>query len=229
MRLSYDLHMHSCLSPCGSEDMTPNNLVNMAALLGLDLIALTDHNSARNLPAACRVAEACGVTVVPGVEACTSEEVHMLCLFETLEGALGFGEEIYKYLPPIRNKPEIFGEQMVRNEQDEPVDEEPLLLINALTLSIDRLLPLAREYGGEAIPAHANKSTTSIMSSLGFIPPDYGFACIELNPPDERFAFQGRWISDSDAHYLEQIHEPEFFLELPEKSPRAVVDYIRGR
>ena len=144
----------------------------------------------------------------------------MLCLFETLEGALGFGEEIYKYLPPIRNKPEIFGEQMVRNEQDEPVDEEPLLLINALTLSIDRLLPLAREYGGEAIPAHANKSTTSIMSSLGFIPPDYGFACIELNPPDERFAFQGRRISDSDAHYLEQIHEPEFFLELPEKSPR---------
>lgn len=229
MRLSYDLHMHSGLSPCGCEDMTPNNIVNMACLLGLDVIAVSDHNSAKNLPAIFRVAGEAGLTVVPAIEACTAEEVHMLCLFETLEGVLAFGEEIYRYLPEIQNVPEIYGEQLILNELDEPVGEEPRLLINALTLGIEKVIPLAREYGGEAIPAHANKNANSIVANLGFIPPEYGFQCIELNPMDQSFPFEGRRITDSDAHYLEQIHDPVNFIDVSDKSAKAVVDFVRGR
>lgn len=209
--------------------MTPNNIVGMASLLGLDAIAVSDHNSAKNLPAVMKAAERFGLLVVPGIEACTAEEIHMLCLFETLEGALGFGEEIYRALPDIRNRPDVFGHQMILDDQDEPIDEEPRLLINALTLSIDRLLPLAKAYGGYAIPAHADKSTNSIVSNLGFLPPDYNFQCIELNPPNPDFPFAGRRITDSDAHYLEKIHEAEHFIEVTEKSARGIVDYLRGK
>lgn len=229
MKVSYDLHIHSGLSPCGSEDMTPNNIVNMACLLGLDVIAVSDHNSVKNLPAVFRAAAAAGLTVVPAVEACTAEEVHMLCLFETLEGALSFGEEIYRFLPEIQNVPDIYGEQMIFSESDELLGTEPLLLINALTLGIEKLIPLAREYGGEAIPAHANKNANSIVANLGFIPPEYGFQCVELNPMDPAFPFEGRRITDSDAHYLEDIHEPVNFIEIPEKTPKAVVDFVRGK
>lgn len=228
-RISYDLHIHSCLSPCGDEDMTPNNIVGMASLLGLDAIAVTDHNAVGNLPAVMEAAARAGLLVVPGVEACTAEEVHMLCLFETLEGALGFGDEIYRFLPDIKNQPDIFGRQLILNDQDEPVGEEPRLLINALTLSIDRLLPLAEHYGGCAIPAHANKAANSIVANLGFLPPEYGFHCVELNPPDPNFPFEGRRITDSDAHYLEHIHEAEHFITVNEKSARGIVDYLRGR
>ena len=92
MKLRYDLHLHSCLSPCGDMDMTPNNLVGMAKLLGYDLIALTDHNSCLNTPAAVKAGQRLGVTVVPGMELCTREEAHVVCLFPTVEAALGIYE-----------------------------------------------------------------------------------------------------------------------------------------
>ena len=233
MRVSYDLHIHSCLSPCGSDDMTPNNIVNMAALLGTDVIAVSDHNSSRNLPAVCAAATKLSpagqeLLVVPAVEACTSEEVHMLCLFETLEGALAFGNEIYRFLPPISNQTDVFGNQLILNEADELIGVEERLLINALTLGIEKLIPLAAEYGGVAIPAHANKRANSIVANLGFIPPEYGFAAIEVNPPDDSLAFVGRRISDSDAHDLEHMREPSFFMEIAEKTPKCVVNYLRG-
>lgn len=228
MKFSYDLHTHSCLSPCGSDDMTPNNLVNMAALGGLDILAVSDHNSAKNLPAASRVAEEAGILLVPAIEACTSEEVHVLCLFASLEGALSFGEEIYRFLPPIANKPDFFGNQLILDENDERIGTEPLLLINALTIGIEKLISLTARLGGLAIPAHVNKQSNSIIANLGFIPPEYGFSCIEVNPPDDRVAFDGMRISDSDAHSLERIHEPEFYLELPERSAQAVIDCLKG-
>ena len=91
MKLRYDLHLHSCLSPCGDMDMTPNNIVGMAKLLGYDIIALTDHNTCRNTPAAVQAGERQGLVVVPGMELCTREEAHVVCLFPTAEAALAFG------------------------------------------------------------------------------------------------------------------------------------------
>lgn len=229
MKLSYDLHLHSCLSPCGDNDMTPNNIVNMASLLGLDAIALSDHNSARNLSSVCALGERAGIIVVPAIEVCTSEEVHMLCFFPTLRSANSFGDEIYAFLPAIDNRPEIFGDQLVMDENDKVIAQEPKLLINALTIGIDRLIPLTTSYNGVAIPAHVNKNANSIIASLGSIPQEYGFPCIEVNPPDPSIRFDGRRITDSDAHYLEHIHEPHNSIEVSERSVKGILDYIKGK
>ena len=105
----YDLHLHSCLSPCGDEDMTPNNIVNMSALLELDIIALTDHNSLKNCPAFFKVAENSNIVAVTGCELTTSEEIHVVCLFEFLDDAMRFDRFLESRRPPIKNKSEIFG------------------------------------------------------------------------------------------------------------------------
>ena len=115
--LFYDLHIHSCLSPCGDGDMTPANIAGMAAVKGLDVIALTDHNSCRNCPAAMRHAEALGITLIPGMELTTSEEVHVVCLFPSLEAAMDFDSYVYAHLLPVKNRPDIFGEQLILDEK----------------------------------------------------------------------------------------------------------------
>ena len=159
MKLRYDLHLHSCLSPCGDTDMTPNNIVGMAKLLGYDIIALTDHNSCLNTPAAVKVGQRLGVTVVPGMELCTREEAHVVCLFPTVEAALAFGERVREKSPEILNRPEIFGEQLVLDEEDQVIGKEEKLLIAAADIGIYEVLPLARSYGGTAFPAHVDKDS----------------------------------------------------------------------
>ena len=135
MRLFCDLHIHSCLSPCGDELMTPNNIAGMAMLKGLDAIAVADHNSARNLPALSKTCAAMGVLLLPAMELTTAEEAHLLSYFPTVEAALAFSEELHGHLPPIQNRPDIFGPQQVLDEDDEQVGSEDLLLLNALSLS----------------------------------------------------------------------------------------------
>ena len=120
--LYYDLHIHSCLSPCGDDDMTPGNIVGMAAVKGLDVIALTDHNSCKNCPAAMYHGKEYGVTVIPGMELCTAEEVHVVCLFPSLEDAMAFDAYVYGHMLPVKNKEHIFGKQQIINEKDEETD-----------------------------------------------------------------------------------------------------------
>lgn len=228
MKLYYDLHLHSCLSPCGDNDMTPNNIVNMSLLKELDVIALSDHNSAENIEAVRKVAAGTSLLVIPAIEVCTMEEVHILCLFYEFEACLKFGRYLYGLLPDIQNQPAIFGDQLIMDENDEITGHLDKLLINAANLSIDRLLKLLPDYGGFAIPAHVDKSSYSIIANLGFIPEDYHFPCIEVKNPPYECGFAGRVITDSDAHYLEHISERERFLEVPEKSIRAVIDTLKG-
>ena len=215
--LCYDLHIHSCLSPCGDDDMTPANIVGMAAVKGLDVIALTDHNSCRNCPAAMYHGEKYGVTVIPGMELTTQEEVHVICLFPTLEDALSFDAFIYKKLLPVPNREDIFGKQQIMNETDEVIGTKENLLINATSISFDEVFPLVESYGGIAYPAHVDKSSTSLISNLGFVPPESTFTCAEFH--DFKNLHQLRRahpyfdkcnvICCSDAHYLGDIHEPE--------------------
>lgn len=226
MTVYYDLHLHSCLSPCGDMDMTPNNLVNMAALQELDVIALSDHNTAGNLPAVRAVAEEVGILLIPAIEVCTNEEVHMLCLFETFEGCMAFSDLLYDLLPPIENQPEVFGEQVLMNAQDEPVGTLSKLLITAVNLSIDELLDRLPAYGGHAIPAHVDRSSYSIVSSLGFIPPDYEFKCVEVRHPPYDTKTDAFVITNSDAHYLENISGREHALEVHDKSIRGVLQAL---
>ena len=124
MRIAYDFHIHSCLSPCGDKDMTPQNIVNMSKIMGYDAIALTDHNTTGNCEAVIKVGKEIGLTVIPGMELCTSEEVHIVCLFPDIEKANKFSEYVYSTLPPVKNKPSVFGEQTKMNENDDQIDDE---------------------------------------------------------------------------------------------------------
>ena len=137
--LTYDLHIHSCLSPCGDDDMTPGNIVGMAAVKGLDVIAVTDHNSCKNCPAVQKLAEAYGVLAIPGMEINTSEEVHAVCLFPRLDQAMDFDAYVYDRLMKFPNREAVFGKQQICNEEDEVIGTEPNLLISSVDISFDQL------------------------------------------------------------------------------------------
>ena len=166
----YDFHIHSCLSPCGDNDMTPSNIAGMAALMGLDIIAITDHNTSKNAASVMAAGQEAGVLVIPGMELCTAEEAHVVCLFETLEGAMGFDGYIYKNMPHIANKAEIFGEQRMLSKSDELVGQEENLLLVSSFVGVDDVCALAKEYGGIALPAHVNRDSYSVIAALGSLP-----------------------------------------------------------
>lgn len=231
INLSYDLHLHSCLSPCGDNDMTPANIVGMAALLGLDVIAVTDHNSCKNCPAVLAAAEEYGVLAVPGMEINTSEEVHAVCLFPRLDAAMDFDRWVEKKLMPFPNKEEIFGQQLIYDLEDHICGSFPNLLINATEISFDGLWDLVRSFDGVMFPAHVDKTANSLIANLGFIPPDSQFVTAEVKDlkklhglkKDNPYLEQCRIISNSDAHYLEHIHEPGLMLPVEEKTAQGVV------
>ncbi len=231
MKLSYDLHIHSCLSPCGDDDMTPGNIVGMAMLKELDVIALTDHNSCKNCPAFMKLAEAYGILAIPGMEINTSEEVHVVCLFPKLYQAMAFDEYVYERLMPFPNREEIFGKQEVYNEEDEVIGNEQYLLINTVDISIDELWDIVHSYEGIIIPAHIDKEANSLLYNLGFVPPDSKFRAVEIKnlekaekiTADNPYLKDCRIISSSDAHYLQDIQEAIHFIEVEERSVRHVL------
>ena len=235
--LYYDLHIHSCLSPCGSEDMTPYNIAGMAALKGLDVIAVTDHNSCRNCPAVLAAAEEYGVLALPGMELTTSEEVHAVCLFETLEAALAFDAYVHERILPIRNKEEIFGRQEIYGLEDAVVGIEETLLISATSISFEGLWELVDSFGGVMLPAHVDKPANSLISNLGFVPEDSRFTAAELHDmrnlhgllKQNPYLAGCRIISSSDAHYLEDIREPELTIEVKERSAAGVLEALRRK
>lgn len=215
MKVYYDFHLHSCLSPCGDDDMTPNNIVNMSMLNELNLIALSDHNTAGNTSAFMKVAQNAGIAALAGMELETAEEIHVLCLFRSAESAERFDREVVApALPPIKNRIDIFGHQQRMDEQDEIIAEDERYLINATAITIDALPQLIAPYGGIAIPAHIDKPTKSILSVLGYIDPSWGYTLLELskNAPEtfveDHPELAGcRFLHDSDAHYLQDINE----------------------
>lgn len=231
MKYAVDLHIHSCLSPCGDELMTPNNIVGMCKLKELDMIAVTDHNTAMHLPAVKAVADVMGLAILPGMELTTREEAHLLAYFCTVDEALAFSQEIYPFLPAIENRPDLFGPQTQLNEDDEPVREEERLLISALDLGVDELAPMILARGGLAVPAHINRGANGILNALGFLPPHLPFSALEIA---REMPLPSKGIPDlpvlhsSDAHYLENILEREVFLELEEPSPGAFFQSIRN-
>jgi len=233
--LSYDLHIHSCLSPCGDEDMTPANIVGMAALKQLDVIAVTDHNACKNCEAAMKAALPYDLIVIPGMEICTLEEVHALCLFPRLEDAMNFDAYVYERLPAFENNEKIFGRQLIYTETDQISGKEPKLLINATEISFDVLHQLVLSFHGIMIPAHIDRGSNSLLSNLGFVPPDSQFKCAELKNMEKLnelvlknpYLKQCNIISNSDAHYLEDINEPDLTLSANSKSPEDILSSLR--
>lgn len=235
MILSYDLHIHSCLSPCGDDEMTPYNLVNMAKICGCDIIALTDHNTCLNCESAIKVGESIGVTVVPGMELCTSEEIHCVCLFPELENALSFSDYVKEKLPPVKNREKIFGRQLIMNEADEILGFFDLLLTTAASISIEELDSLMEKYGGVWYPAHIDRESYSIISSLGDFPGDLLTGCFELTyNADENF-YRKKYaatknkllLRSSDAHYLESLMTEKLTINLKENTAKALIEKLR--
>lgn len=228
---SYDLHIHSCLSPCGDDDSTPANIAALADLLGLDIVALTDHNTCKNCPAFFEAARNYSFLPIAGMELTTEEEIHVVCLFPTLEKALAFDEFVHEKIMPIPNKPEIFGNQLIMNSEDQICGTEEICLINATSIDLYSLVSLVKQYGGICFPAHIDRSSFSLLSSLGFFPEDLGIETVEIrykeaveNLKNQHPYLQNcRIVHDSDAHTLENISLPENFLTLEEKSVTAVL------
>lgn len=231
MRCAVDLHIHSCLSPCGDELMTPNNIVNMAKIKGLDMIAVADHNTARHLTAIKAVADYVGVALLPAMEITTEEEAHMLAYFPTVEMALDFSDELYTYLPNIKNRPEFFGHQLELDTDDEVVREEEKLLISAVSLSINELAPMVINRGGLAVPAHINRGGNGILQALGFLPPGVNFSALEVSVglplPHKGIPDGLMQLHSSDAHYLENILERVEFLDMPTPDAAGFFEMIR--
>ncbi|MBQ9824383.1 MAG: PHP domain-containing protein [Solobacterium sp.] len=218
----YDLHMHSCLSPCAEDAMTPNNICNMAFIKGLDLIAVTDHNSTKNLPAVAEVAKAIGLKMLYGAELETSEEVHVLGLFNKLEKALKFQEWIDSKMPNVKNDEDFFGHQWIMNSQDEKIGDEERLLLVSLSATLEETAAAIHEYGGRVILAHVLDRANSVTHQLGFIPMDLAYDGLEVKNEEQRLRVistnpwitedSTNWFIDSDAHYLTDISEPDHFL-----------------
>lgn len=231
---AYDLHVHSCLSPCGDDDMTPCNIAGMAHLNGLELVALTDHNAARNCPAFFAACEEYGIIPVGGMELTTMEDIHVVCLFETLEAALAFDTAIQPYRMQVRNRRGIYGEQRILNERDEVIGEEPWFLPAATSLDLEAAAKLVDSYGGACYPAHIDREANGLLAVLGAFPPDPVFRCAEVHDVEKRALCEGRTtVVSSDAHRLWELKEDGDPLVLDAKKDdpaavrRALIAYLR--
>lgn len=223
-RYYYDLHIHSCLSPCSDNDMTPHNIAGMATLCGLQIVALTDHNSVKNCRPFYQACRKHGLIAIAGMELTTAEDIHLVCLFETLERAEEFESAVAERRILYRNKKEIFGDQLVMNDEDEVVCEEEYLLINATTLSLEEATSLARDYGAVAFPAHIDRESNGILAILGEFPEEPRFSCVELHDAESTESYKERYnLSDkkilvsSDAHHLWDLREVNAYVELDDE------------
>lgn len=223
-RYYYDLHVHSCLSPCADDDMTPNNIAGMAAIKGLQIVALTDHNTTKNCRAFYAAARRNGIIPIAGMEMTTAEDVHLVCLFPTLEAAEEFDAAYQQYRVLYKNRPDIFGEQPILDENDEKIGEEENLLLNASTLSIDEAYALLGQYGAVVFPAHIDRDENGIIAALGWLPETPHFECVEFRDNanvesySKMYDLDGkRILTDSDAHYLWDISEAENYLVLEDE------------
>ncbi len=235
IRAAVDLHMHSALSPCGDEMMTPGNIVGMAAINGLHAIAVTDHNSSQNVRAAVAIGKAMGVVVVPGMELESVEEIHVVCLFKTIEALEAFQKIVDESYVPAENRPEIFGDQLIFNENDEPTGALSHMLLSPTGISIDDVFSIADRLDGIAYPAHVDRDSYSVLTSFGTLPYGYALPFVEIScdctveqlllqyPLLEQY----RLLRASDAHYIDKIQEAVTFIEVETLSAAGVVEALK--
>ncbi len=212
----YDLHVHSCLSPCADEDMTPANIAGMAHLNGLELVALTDHNSAKNVPAFFAACEGYGIVPVAGAEVTTAEDIHLLALFPTLEDAAGFEESLRPFRMRVPNRKDIFGTQAVMDAADTVLAEEPFFLPAATGLALEDAAALVAAHNGVCYPAHIDREANGLLAVLGMFPDRPAFQTVELHADGRTALADGRAVVIcSDAHHLWDLSDGSNRLTLP--------------
>lgn len=210
--LKVDLHIHSALSPCALPEMTPNNIVNMAAVLDLDVIAVTDHLAADNVRPVCQLAERKGILCIPGIELQSKEEVHILCYFLSCSALLTFAKHILSLLNDDLSLPPHLGQQLIFNGKDEVVGERQTFLHQSIPLSIEEIWHLAENYGACCLPAHLDRPAFGLLGQLGFIPAGLPVRTVEATfaraQELQRSGEYSAVIVASDAHSLEQMVTP---------------------
>lgn len=214
MKYYYDLHIHSCLSACADDDMTPSNIAGMASLNGLNILALTDHNSTANCPAFFRACKRYGIIPIAGMELTTAEEIHMIILFPELDVAMEFNSALDSYRIKIKNKVDIFGAQLITDEEDSVISSEEYLLSVATSLDIFAAVDMAKQYGAVIYPAHIDREANGIISILGSWPSSPEFRCCEFASEENvekyvsLYSLQNKDIVvSSDAHNLWSIND----------------------
>ena len=223
-RVRADLHVHTCLSPCGDLEMSPRKIAATALARNIRMLAICDHNSAENAPAVIMAAKAGNTTVLPGMEVCSKEEIHVLGIFEELDAAFKLQSIVYDHLPG-KNDPDVFGPQVVANEWDEVLGFQEKLLIGASDLPVDRVVDEIHRLGGLAIASHIDRQMFSVISQLGFIPDGLRFDALELTcyirTDEARHRFersrQFPLVRNSDAHQLADLgtNTSEYLVERP--------------
>lgn len=233
MNYSFDLHIHSCLSPYGGEHMTPKNIASVCALAGYDIVALTDYNSCGNSAAFQKAAEEQGLLAVPGMELCLREDAHVICLFPDLEKAAAFSDLVRSKLPQLENNPQVFGDQILMDENDNSLGQDTAFLVGAADIGAYEIISLVEQFGGVAYPAHLNSDSYSLLSNLGLWDPDMGFklAEVSMDCPDsfcERSDLTGlRFIRGCNAHTIDAIPDQAQTMDLPERTAQAVIDWLK--
>ncbi|MBR5308282.1 MAG: PHP domain-containing protein [Clostridia bacterium] len=236
MKLYYDMHIHSCLSPCADNDMLPADIAGMGALNGLNVMALTDHNSCENCPPFFEACEFYGIIPIAGMELTTAEDIHIVCLFRDLGSAMEFSDFVYDRILPINNNPKIFGDQIVADTDGQTVRTVERLLISATDIPVDEVPALIKRFGGICYPAHIDRESNGIISILGDIPPEPGFTSAELHDNSRIDEYKGNYpitenytfVSSSDAHSLSAINTDINCFEFDEEfdNNKAVIDRI---
>lgn len=207
-----DLHIHSCLSPCGDEEMRPRTIVTQALAMGLDMIAICDHNSAENIAAFMSAGSEKGLTVLPGMEVTSKEEIHLIALFDKREDCMALQDLTYQNLPG-ENVEEVFGCQTIVNERDETIGINRRMLIGATLLPLEQIVSMIASLGGVTIASHIDRQAFSLLGQLGFIPEGISLDGLEISSRTSQEEAQKRFhsyqrfsfVRFSDAHHLEDI------------------------
>jgi hypothetical protein len=230
-----ELHIHTVLSPCAEVEMIPPLIVQEALDKGINMIAISDHNASANVNPVIQAAQGTGLAVLPGMEVQSKEEVHVLCLFDTLEQLAIFQNCIDAHIPSLANDPDHFGEQFVVDENGEFLRRENQLLLTSVNLSIEELFRFVNELGGLSIPAHIDRKAYGLIAVLGFIPADLNIEAVEisrnisidqashLSPSMKNYPI----IISGDAHRLDEIIGMNVF-HLEEPTIAEIRKALRG-
>lgn len=219
-----DLHVHTVLSPCAELEMIPPLIIERALELGLGFIAVCDHNATGNTPAMVEAGRQVGLCVLPGMEVQSREEVHILCLFDTLEQAAAWQAVVDAHLPALPNRDDVFGSQLIVDAWGEFVAFEERLLLTSTSLSVEEIFSGVHRLGGLALPAHVDRPSYSLLANLGFLPPGLDIIAVEISrqitPAEARKRFPQlagvALIGSGDAHRLEEMtHRTMFKVASP--------------
>ena len=220
--------------------MTPFNIAGMGTLAGINVMALTDHNSARNCPAFFAQCRKLGLVPVAGMELTTAEDIHVVCLFEDIEDALRFDKAVYERLIKFKNREDVYGKQLIFDENDEETGEEEYLLSVATDISYDDAFSFVSEYNGIAFPAHIDRQANGVVSVLGILPESPPFSCAELYHMENADEYRERFpnlkgkpiVTGSDAHFLSAIRDAEAYFEADvtgeENIRKALFGFLKG-